>query len=93
MLFMTTGEALKTVKAAAKAGQVFFRFHANERQAERKVTATEILHALTNATGILDQRDGTWKVTGPGLAGKKSLTVIVAIENGIVVITVWRNFR
>ena len=89
---MRLGEALQKIRSAAKAKRVVFVYHATERQELRKISTAEVLHALANATHILDQRDGTYLVVGPSLSGK-SLSVVVTIDDGVIVITVWRNHR
>lgn len=93
VLAMTTGDALKAIKNAAKAGAVVFSIHAMDRQDGRRVTAVEAIYAPVNAISIRDQKDSTYLVTGSGLAGKRSLSLVVTVEHGVFVVTVWRNFR
>lgn len=93
---VTPGQARKAIVEAANAGAVVFRYHAagpGQRMTQRRITTDEVLFALANVAQLDDQRDGTWKVRGPGLAGGRGLTVVVAIEAGVVVVTVWRNSR
>jgi hypothetical protein len=88
------GEALRVIRAAAKAERVVFAYHAVERGNLRKVSTAEVLHVLSTATHIVDQRDGTYLVVGQSLGGK-GLSVVVSIQedDGVIVVTVWRNRR
>lgn len=91
---MTAGDALKAVRQAGAAGQVVFGSHARERMKERSISTASVLNALARATRIRRSPDGLdrFEVEGPSLAGP-SLTVAVALVDGVVVVTVWRNAR
>jgi hypothetical protein len=43
-----------------------------------------------SARGCKDQRDGTWKVTGPDLDGD-ALDLVLVIEDGLLVVTVFQE--
>ena len=55
---------------------------------ERSVREGDLRNALVNAGACTEQDDGTWRVKGDDLDGDE-LTVVVAIEDGLVVVTLF----
>lgn len=54
---------------------------------QRNVTFRDVRLALTSARAC-EASGATWKVTGPDVDGE-DLTVVVAIEAGVIVVTVF----
>lgn len=59
---------------------------------ERCITKADAIRVLATTFAIADQLDGTWRVTGKRLDGR-DLTLIVAVERGVVVVTIWKGGR
>lgn len=86
---MTPAEALADIRGLARAGRVAYVRHAIERMDERGVTRNDVEHALMNALRCTWQPSKqTWKTFGVDLSGD-DLVVAVAIEDGLVVVTVF----
>lgn len=87
---MTKAElaALTDVRAHAAAGRISLTTHARARMAQRNVKPGDLRSALVSAASCKDQLDGKWKVTGPDLDGD-ALDVVVVIEAGVLVVTVF----
>lgn len=81
-------EALKDIKGYAGAGRVAYTRHGYDRLEERNVTEDDVLCALKKAADCTEQEDETWRVNGPDMEGDE-LTVIVVIESGLLVVTVF----
>ena len=86
---MSPTEALETIRRYAVAGLVAFTAHARGRMAQRNVSLDDVLRALINAKSAraTDAAD-KWIACGPDLDGS-DLDVVVVIEAGLVVITVY----
>lgn len=80
--------ALREVRRLAREGRVLLTDHAERRMEEREILRESVSSALVGARTALDQPNGTWKVTGPGL-GDERLTLVVVIESNLLVVTVW----
>lgn len=94
---MTIGEALKLIKAAAKAGNVVFHpglSHVATRMQQRVIPRAAILNALANASGIRHgEGPSKYVVSGPALHGP-SLSVVTIVDGVIVIAgSAWRNVR
>jgi hypothetical protein len=64
--------------------------HARDRQALRSVQVADIAAALATATSATFQSDrDTWRIDGGLDLDGDELTVIVAFEDGVVVVTVF----
>ncbi len=86
---MTPSEALADIRGFASAGRIVYGFHARQRMRERRVRQVDVQTALVGAVACRFQpEEGTWKATGPDADGDE-LTVIVALEDGVVVVTVF----
>lgn len=85
---MTKSEALDTIRGLALANRIVASGHAQARMVQRNVSMRDIRSALARATGVLPQKNGSWKVDGPDVDGD-DLTVVVAIEDGLIVVTVF----
>jgi hypothetical protein len=90
---MTEAEALARVRGYALAGRfVFSRTgHAGLRMRQRNVRLQDVRSALVRAFHCSAQENGRSKVEGPDVDGD-DLTVIVLIEDGLIIVTVygWR---
>jgi hypothetical protein len=85
---VTAAEALRDIRGYAAAGRYAVSAHARKRMRERSVREGDLRNALVNAGACVEQADGTWKVSGEDLDGDE-LTVVVAIEDGLVVVTLF----
>ncbi len=85
---MTAAEALVTIQGLATANRIRLSAHALIQSAKRGSSWRHVRHALINAEVCVENRNDTWKVTGPDLDGDELLCV-VAIEDGVVVITLF----
>lgn len=87
---MTDAQALEYVRGCAFANRYRFRTHALERMEERGVSWRDVDRALVEANSCTAQRFERWMVVGPDLEGE-ALAVIVEIEDGLLVITVYEG--
>jgi hypothetical protein len=78
----------KGILKALSSGEFFVSFHGLERMMERKVLEVDIRSVARTCTAIFLQEHGTWKVDELDTY-KNPLTVIVAEENGIIIVTVY----
>ena len=85
---MTPAEALADVRGYAAAGRFRLTRHARQRCEERGATFGDVGHALANARTCSAGEPDRWRVEGPDREGD-SLTLVVAIEAGVVVVTVF----
>lgn len=85
---MTPAQARRDIRGFAMAGRVFIVPHAWERMIERGVTRADVHHALENAAACTSEPDDRWRVASADLDGD-DLTLVVVIEDGDVVVTVF----
>lgn len=86
---MDASTALGLVRAYAVAGRIVVTQHAEERMRQRNVKKADLRCALINARGCVSGASAdTWKVSGPDTDGD-ALDVVVALENGVIVVTVF----
>jgi len=86
---MTESEALAEIRGLAGAGRVEFTDHALEEMEAAGADFQDVMNALREATGCRYQsKNDRWKVRGPDGDGE-DLTVVVFLESGILVVTVW----
>ena len=81
-------EALALVRGYASAGRFVVAGHARQRMRERSVSFADLRHALVNAKRCSAQENERWKVFSTDL-DDDDLTVIVALEDDVVVVTVF----
>jgi hypothetical protein len=87
----TRGQALTTIRLAAKEGRLEVRGHPVQRAGERQIPAAHLLNALANAKAAIEEMPShRWKVTGPAGNGD-TLTAVVILGDPVVVCTMWRN--
>lgn len=87
---MNDTQALAEIQRLARLGRVRFTRHAFERMDERGATLRDVVAALVSATAAVHQPDrGTWRVEGGRDRVGDDLTVVVALEADVVVITVF----
>lgn len=80
--------ALREVRRLASERRIFYTDHAEERMRERSISRDEVSSALVGARTVLEQANGTWKVTGPAVDDER-LTLVVVIMASVLVVTVW----
>ena len=81
-------QALADIRGYALAGRIEVVPHAGRRMRERGVYFEDLRHALANAAVCHTEAKGRWKVPGKDEAGD-DLTVIVVLEDGVVVVTLY----
>lgn len=81
-------EAIANICGYAAAGRISVTTHARTRMNQRNVRPGDVRSALVSAEACKAQPQGTWKVVGPDMDGD-SLTLVVAIEEGVLVVTVF----
>ena len=80
--------ALADVRGYARAGRIHYTRHAREQMTERNVRAQDVQFALARAATCTQQQGERWLVVGPDLAGAP-LTLVIVLDDGAVVVTVW----
>ena len=86
---MDRAEALVHIRGYASAGRIILTGHARDRMRQRGADFADVRHALRGARTCSNANtEETWKVTGPDRDGD-DLTCVVAIEDGVVVVTVF----
>lgn len=87
---MREAEALERVRGYASAGRIVLsrEGHAAGRMRQRQVRWEDLRSALVHASRCRAQENGRWRVEGPDVDGDP-LTVIVLIEDGVIVVTVY----
>ncbi len=87
---VTDAEALATIKRMVQRGDVRFTQHAHDRMDERGVEPEDVCNALVTATGATHEPErDRWKVTGGTDLDSDGLTVVVAIEADIIIVTLF----
>ena len=84
---MSPEQAIVAIRGYAAAGRIVVAGHALQRMRQRNVTFRDIRCALTSANAC-EATGPKWKVTGPDV-DVENLTCVVAIEGGVVVVTVF----
>jgi pentatricopeptide repeat protein len=87
-LVVTAPEALRDIRGYALAGRIEVTSHALRRMRERGVLWGDLRHALADATACNSEPGDRWRVKGTDLEGDV-LTVVVALENRVVVVTLF----
>jgi hypothetical protein len=87
---MTPAEALEDVRGYAKAGRIMMSGHADQEMRNAGATFADVQRALSNAQKCRPSKDSPdrWVITGPDL-DEDDLTLVVVIESGVIVVTVW----
>lgn len=87
---MEAAAALALAKECAAAGMVRFVGHALQRMNERGATARDVIHALETATRARpSDKPGRWRLQGGEDLDGEDLTVVVAFDGEVVVITLF----
>lgn len=87
---MTPAEAVAEARRAGTTRRFVVSLHARQRQGPRSVQLGDIAAALASATSASYQADrDTWRIDGGLDLDGDELTVIVAFEDGVVVVTVY----
>lgn len=85
---MGAATALADIRGYAAANRIRILRHAWQRMSERGAQYEDVRHALSGARKCMAADQGRWKVTGDDLDGDE-LTLVVAIEAGVIVVTVY----
>lgn len=85
---MTPAEARREIRRLAIARRVRFSPHARQRMNERFVRPQDIYSTLENCVSCKAGQGERWKVAGPDTDGDE-LTLVVTIEDDVVVVTVF----
>jgi len=80
--------ALADIRGYAAANRIRILRHAWQRMGERGEQYEDVRHALADARRCKAADQGRWKVSGDDLDGDE-LTLVVAIEAGVVVVTMY----
>jgi hypothetical protein len=80
--------ALRDIRGYASANRIGYTPHALQRMVQRNVRREDIRHALVAARACKAQPNGRYKATGPDVDGD-DLDVVVAIEDGVLVVTLF----
>jgi len=87
---VTPSEVLEAVHRAGATRRFVVSLHARLRLRERRVQVADIACALTSATTAIHQPDAdTWRLEGGEDLDGDDLTVVVAFEDGVIVVTVF----
>lgn len=87
---MKEDDALRAIKGRVGANRVKFRRHAHDRMNERGASVDDVLFALDTATRATWQDDReNWRVSGGTDEDREPLGAIVALEDDVIVITVF----
>lgn len=81
--------ALKVVHGLALAGRFVVSRHAEGRMAERGVSFPDVREALVSATTCRAEPGDRWRLEGGHDCDGDPLTAVVAIEDGVVVVTLF----
>lgn len=79
---------LADIRGYAAANRIRILRHAWQRMGERGAQYEDVRHALAGAHRRRAADQGRWKVSGDDLDGDE-LTLVVAIEAGAIVVTVY----
>ena len=77
---------------AVDSGNVFVVAHARQRMAERGISLPEIMGALRRGIvveGPFLNAHGNWQATLRRFAAGQEIEIVVAIDNGVIVITIY----
>jgi hypothetical protein len=83
-------QALAEIKRLVELDRVLYTHHAQVRMIERGARRRDVEHALFGANRATEQPDrGCWRVTGGVDLDGDDLTVVVALEADVVVVTLF----
>jgi hypothetical protein len=85
---VTPDEALRDIRGYAAANRLRYTSHALTRLGERGATRGDVKHALVTATACAVE-DGKWRISGGTDLEAEPLTVVVVLEDGVVVVTLF----
>jgi hypothetical protein len=86
---VTPGEALADIRGYAAANRIRLTGHASLRMQQRGADFRDLRSALMTATACQAQENGAWRVEGGLDRDGDDLTVVAALEQGVVVITLF----
>ncbi len=84
---MSPAEALAAIRGYAGANRIEFTAHAVTRMGMRHASYADVREALMTAKSCRQQPDGAWRAEGGHDLDGDELTVVVVIEDGLVVVT------
>jgi hypothetical protein len=86
---VTPAEALRRARLAGRLGQFEVSPHARKRMKERRVTRSDLMAALGTTTHAAHEGQGRFLLTGGVDIEGQALAVVIAIDPGCVVITLF----
>ncbi len=86
---MSNTTVLDEIKALVARGSVRFTLHSLTRMSDRGATVDDVTNALTTSTTATSQDNGNYRCKGGADLDGDDLTVIVALEADVVVITLF----
>ena len=86
---MTSAEVLADIRGYAAANRIRLTGHASLRMQQRGADFADVRSALMTATMCRAQENGCWRVEGGVDRDGDEMTAVAAIENGVVIITVF----
>ena len=86
---MPADEALEAVHGFASVDRIQLTRHVLERMEERCVTYDDVREALMTATACQPEPNNRWFVTGGQDQDGEPLALVVVIEDGVIVVTVF----
>lgn len=89
---MTPAEALQRARDPASAGGFFITLHARTRMARRGVRAADVRHGLMSASQCRLQDNGCGRFDTKDTADDE-LSLVVAFESGMIIVTVYQGMR
>ncbi len=86
---MTPDEALRDIRGYAAANRLRYTAHALARMQERTASRSDVKNALVTATACAAQGETKWCVSGGHDLDGEALTVVVVLEDGVLVVTLY----
>jgi hypothetical protein len=82
--------ARRRIRELARAGRWEFTSHALESLVERDASVEDVFVVLTTAKACHSAPGGRWRLSGPDRLGD-SLTLIIELHAGVVVVTLFQG--
>lgn len=86
---VSSEQALAEIRGYAAANRIRLTGHASLRMQQRGADFRDVRSALMTATACTEQQNGSWRIEGGVDRDGDDLTVVAAIEQGVVVITLF----
>ena len=86
---MNSSDALREIQGHAAVNSIRFTDHAEARMSARSVSRADVRCALVTADVAVAGDNGAWRVEGGRDLDGEGLAVVVVIDRGAVVVTVF----